>query len=208
MANALGGTLKLVAMACGIGLPVGVLAGVFLSEFRQSSFATVVRFSADVMAGIPSITIGMVVYTVVVRPMSRFSARRERRSGDHHVADVTRTTEELLRLVPENLREARSTRPAEVARRPHRSEDAPPESSPGDARGSRIGGETTPSIYGTTAAFGAGAGQPVACSRSVTPRSAPYEDWHRQSRAARWSWSMTLLLNVTAKFRSQPIDAR
>src|SRR5581483_4360952 len=86
---------------------VGVFAGVYLSEFRQSNFATAVRFSADVMSGIPSITIGVVVYAVLVRPMGHFSAF----AGSVALAiimlpTVTRTTEELLRLVPGTLREA------------------------------------------------------------------------------------------------------
>jgi phosphate transport system permease protein len=218
MANALGGTLKLVAMACAIGMPIGVLAGVFLSEFRQSSFATAVRFSADVMSGIPSITIGVVVYTVVVRPMGRFSAL----AGSVALAiimlpTVTRTTEELLRLVPESLREAalglglpkwRAT--LRIVLRT---------AAPGIVTGAmlavaRIGGETAPLLFTAfnNRFWGRGVDEPVASLpvQIYTYAVSPYEDWHRQAWAAALVLvTLTLLLNVTAKFLVRNrLDAR
>ncbi len=218
MANALSGTLKLVAMACAIGLPVGVLAGVFLSEFRASSFATAVRFSADVMSGIPSITIGMVVYTVVVRPMGHFSAF----AGSVALAiimlpTVTRTTEELLRLVPANLREAalglgmpkwRAT--LSIVLRT---------AAPGIVTGAmlavaRIGGETAPLLFTAfnNRFWGKGIDEPVASLpvQIYTYAVSPYEDWHRQAWAAAFVLVvLTLLLNVTAKFLVRNrLDAR
>ncbi|HEX3595233.1 MAG TPA: phosphate ABC transporter permease PstA [Polyangiaceae bacterium] len=218
MANALSGTLKIVAMACGIGLPIGVLAGVFLSEFRQTGFATAVRFSADVMSGIPSITIGMVVYTVVVRPMGHFSAF----AGSVALAiimlpTVTRTTEELLRLVPGMLREAafglgmpkwRATLLIVLRT-----------AAPGIVTGAmlaiaRITGETAPLLFTAfnNRFWGQGIDQPVASLpvQIYTYAVSPYEDWHRQAWAAAFVLVMlTLLLNLTAKFLVRNrLDAR
>ena len=102
MANAIVGTLKLVLLACAFGIPPGVLAGVYLAEFGDSRFAQVVRFSADVMSGVPSITVGIFVYSLVVLQTKQFSAL----AGGIALSvlmlpTVTRTTEELLKLVPE-----------------------------------------------------------------------------------------------------------
>ncbi|HSC89078.1 MAG TPA: phosphate ABC transporter permease PstA, partial [Polyangiaceae bacterium] len=106
-ANAIVGSLQLVALACLFGIPLGVAAGVFLAEFGRTRFGRAVRFSADVLAGVPSVTIGIFVYTLVVLRTKEFSAY----AGGAALAvimlpTVTRTTEELLRLVPEALREA------------------------------------------------------------------------------------------------------
>ncbi|MDB4997635.1 MAG: phosphate transporter, permease protein PstA [Myxococcaceae bacterium] len=107
MANAIVGTLTLVALACAFGVPLGVLGGVYLAEFGQNRFGRIVRFATDVMAGVPSIVAGLFVYTLVVVPMHRFSAI----AGGLALAvlmlpTVTRTTEELIKLVPDALREA------------------------------------------------------------------------------------------------------
>ncbi|MGZ3457274.1 MAG: phosphate ABC transporter permease PstA [Archangium sp.] len=105
--NALLGTLYLVALACAIGLPVGIGAGVFLAETRENGFTRAVRFTAEVLSGVPSIVVGIVAYALVVMPMKRFSAL----AGGLSLAllmipTLARTTEELVRLVPGSLREA------------------------------------------------------------------------------------------------------
>jgi phosphate transport system permease protein len=208
MANAIDGTLKLVGMACLFGMPVGVLAGVFLSEFRQNRFATAVRFAADVMAGIPSITTGMVVYTIVVLRMGRFSAL----AGSIALAiimlpTITRTTEELLLLVPGTLREAalglgvpkwRAT--LRVILRT---------AAPGIATGvmlsvARIAGETAPLLFTAfnNRFWSNGLDEPVASLpvQIYTYAVSPFEDWHRQAWAAALVLvTLILLLNVTAK---------
>jgi phosphate transport system permease protein len=107
MANAIVGTLTLVGLACAFGVPLGVLGGVYLAEFGHNTFGKIVRFATDVMAGVPSIVAGLFVYTLVVVPMHRFSAI----AGGLALAvlmlpTVTRTTEELIKLVPDALREA------------------------------------------------------------------------------------------------------
>lgn len=108
MANAILGSLTLIALACAIGLPIGIGAGIYLAEVGGSGkLAKVVRFAADVLGGVPSITVGVFVYTFMVVTMRRFSAI----AGGMALAvvmipTVTRTAEELLRLVPTQLREA------------------------------------------------------------------------------------------------------
>jgi phosphate transport system permease protein len=107
MGNAVLGSLELIALACAIGLPIGFGAGLYLAEIGRGRFARAVRFTADVLGGIPSITIGVFVYAFMVVPMRRFSAI----AGAVALAvvmipTVTRTAEELLRLVPPHLREA------------------------------------------------------------------------------------------------------
>lgn len=107
MANAIVGTLILIAVACGIGLPIGIGAGLYLADFRGSRLATAVRFLADVLNGLPSIVVGVFAWEFLVRPVGHFSAL----AGGVALAAmmvpmVTRTTEEMVRLVPTALREA------------------------------------------------------------------------------------------------------
>lgn len=106
MANAIVGTLELVGIACLMGVPVGVGAGLYLVG-RRGPIADAVRFSADVMMGVPSIVVGLFAYAIIVRPMHSFSTL----SGAFALAVimiplVTRTTEEMVLLVPGELREA------------------------------------------------------------------------------------------------------
>src|SRR5512138_1431739 len=107
MANAIVGTLILIGLACGVGLPIGILGGLYLAEARDPKLPWIVRFLADVLNGVPSIVIGIFAYTLVVLPMRRFSAL----AGGVALAVimlpiVLRTTEEMVRLVPASLREA------------------------------------------------------------------------------------------------------
>jgi phosphate transport system permease protein len=107
MANAIVGTFEIVGLACLIGVPIGVGGGIYLSENRGLQLSQVPRFAADVMMGVPSIVIGIFVYTIVVRPMGGFSTL----SGGIALAIimiplVMRTTEEMILLVPHELREA------------------------------------------------------------------------------------------------------
>ncbi|HWE24152.1 MAG TPA: phosphate ABC transporter permease PstA [Myxococcales bacterium] len=105
--NALLGTVYIVAIACAIGVPLGVGAGVFLAEKGGGKAGDVVRFTAEVLSGVPSIIVGIVAYGLVVLPMQRFSAL----AGGVALAvlmvpTLARSTEELVRLVPGALREA------------------------------------------------------------------------------------------------------
>lgn len=107
LANAIVGTLILVGLGSVIGLPVGILAGVYLSEFGTNKFAAAVRFMTDVLNGVPSIVTGVVAYTIVVLPMKHFSAYAGGFAlGILMIPIVTRTTEEMLKTIPNSYREA------------------------------------------------------------------------------------------------------
>jgi phosphate transport system permease protein len=106
-AHAITGTLIIVGLACAIGVPIGVGGGVFLAEFGGGPLGWLVRFVADTLNGIPSIVIGIFAWTWIVRPMGKFTAL----AGAIALATilvpiVARTTEEMVRLVPNSLREA------------------------------------------------------------------------------------------------------
>ena len=208
MANAIVGTLKLVFLACAFGIPPGVLAGVYLAEFGHSRFGKVVRFSADVMSGVPSITVGIFVYALVVLTTKQFSAL----AGGLALAilmlpTVTRTTEELLKLVPESLREAalglglpkwRAT--LRVMLRT---------AAPGIATGvmlavARVAGETAPLLFTAfnNRFWANGLNEPTASLpvNIYTYAVSPYEEWHRQAWAAALVLLlMVLVLNISAR---------
>jgi len=209
MGNALLGTLKLVGLAGLFGIPPGVLAGIYLAEFGGSRFGRTVRFAADVMSGVPSITVGIFVYSLVVVTTKQFSAL----AGGVALAIlmlpmVTRTTEELLKLVPESLREAalglgvpkwRAT--LRVMLRT---------ALPGIAVGvmlsvARVAGETAPLLFTafnnrfwSSGVMEQEASLPV---NIYTYAVSPYEAWHRQAWAAALVLLATvLILNITARF--------
>ena len=107
MANAITGTLILIGLGGAIGIPVGIMTGTYLSEFGNNKFGFMVRFLTDVLSGIPSIVIGVVAYTLVVIPMKHFSALAGGIAlGILMIPTITRTTEEMIKLVPHSLREA------------------------------------------------------------------------------------------------------
>jgi phosphate transport system permease protein len=107
MANALVGTLILIGLGAVIGLPVGIMAGIYLAEYGNNKFAASVRFFTDVLSGIPSIVVGVVAYILVVIPMKSFSALAGGVAlGILMIPTITRTTEEMIRLVPQSFREA------------------------------------------------------------------------------------------------------
>lgn len=107
MANAIVGTLILIGIGGAIGIPVGILTGTYLSEFGNNKFGFTVRFLTDVLSGIPSIVVGVVAYTMVVIPMRHFSALAGGIAlGILMIPTITRTTEEMIRLVPQSYREA------------------------------------------------------------------------------------------------------
>jgi phosphate transport system permease protein len=107
MANAIVGTLILIGIACAIGLPIGIGAGIYLSEKRSAPLAQSVRFLSDVLNGLPSIVMGIFAWQLLVRPAGHFSALAGGAAlGAMMIPLVTRTTEEMLKVVPVSLREA------------------------------------------------------------------------------------------------------
>jgi phosphate transport system permease protein len=209
MANALAGSALLVTLACGIGIPLGVLAGVYLAEFGDGTrLGSVVRFSADVMSGVPSITVGIFVYTILVLTMRRFSAL----AGGIALAilmlpTVMRTTEEMLKLVPQALREAGMALGApkwrvilQVVLRTGAS---------GIATGvmlavARVAGETAPLLFTALNSrfWSASLDQPIGSLpvQIYTYAVSPYDDWHAQAWAAALVLvSLVLVLNLAAR---------
>lgn len=107
MANSIIGTLILVTIGSLIGIPVGILSGIYVAEYSNNIFSNIIKFVTDVLSGIPSIIIGIFAYGVVVLTMGGFSALAGGFAlGIIMIPTVTRTTEEMLKLVPVNLREA------------------------------------------------------------------------------------------------------
>lgn len=107
MGNAILGTATLVAIAALIGIPWGIGAGLYLSEYRETRLSKIVRFCTDMLNSIPSIIVGLFVYATMVVPMKRFSALAGGLAlGILMVPTVTRSVEELLKLVPLHVREA------------------------------------------------------------------------------------------------------
>lgn len=107
MRNEILGTLILVLLGSAMALPAGLLAGVFLAEFSTPRMASVVRFVADILAGVPSIVVGVFAYAILVRPLHSYSALSAGVAlAIIMVPIVARTAEESLRLVPNSMREA------------------------------------------------------------------------------------------------------
>jgi phosphate transport system permease protein len=201
MANAIVGTLTLIGLACVMGLPIGVLAGVFLAEQGHRRLGSTIRFCADVLTGVPSIIIGIYAYTLVVLPLHSFSAYAGGFAlGVIMLPIVTRTTEEMVRLVPGTLREAslalgvptwRTT--VWVVLRTARG---------GIITGimlaiARVAGETAPLLF---TAFGNqfwnhGLTGPIASlpQQVFTYAISPFEDWHRQA----WAGALVLLVLIS-----------
>jgi phosphate transport system permease protein len=106
MANAIVGTLMLIGIAGVLAIPVGMMCGLYLAEYAAGKFASFVRFTADVLNGVPSIVIGIFAYGLAVMPVKRFSALAGGLAlGFMMIPIIARTTEELLKLVPGTLRE-------------------------------------------------------------------------------------------------------
>ncbi len=207
--NAILGTLILLALASAIGLPVGVAAGVYLSEFGRGWFANVVRFIADTLTGIPSIVTGVFIYTLIVLPMKQFSAL----AGGVALAVimipiVTRTTEEMLRLVPSSLREGALALGAPQWR--VTTGVVLPAAASGIATGAmlavaRVSGETAPLLFTAFGSrfFNVYLDQPIA---SLTVQIfnyavSPYDEWHAQAWAATLVlMTLILVINVSVRF--------
>ena len=107
MGNAIVGSLLLLGFASMIGVPLGIGAGVFLAEYGRNKFGNVVRFTADALNGVPSVVIGMTAWALVVVPQKHFSLLAGSVAlGIMMIPVISRTTEEVLLLVPQSIREA------------------------------------------------------------------------------------------------------
>jgi len=209
MANAIVGSLKLLFLAAVMGLPVGLLAGVYLAEFGGKTFSFTVRYTTDLLNGVPSIVIGIFAYSLVVLPVKHFSALAGGVALAIMVIPITvRSTEEFLRAVPGNLREAAMALGASKWKTI--ATVVLPAASGGILTGmllalARVAGETAPLLF---TAFGnrfwsQGWGQPIASLPVMiyTYAVAPYDDWHRQAWAAGLVLlGLVLLSNLGARF--------
>jgi phosphate transport system permease protein len=200
MANAIVGTLELLALASVIGIPVGVLGGVYLAEYGTARVNGVLRFIADVLNGIPSIIWGVVVYGLIVLRFKSFSAL----AGGLALALIMiplilRTTEEVILLVPVGYREAALA--LGIARWKTIVHVVVKTASRGIITGvllalARVGGETAPLLF---TAFGNrfwnhDLREPIAALplQIFTYAISPYDDWHRQA----WAGALVLVTGV------------
>jgi phosphate transport system permease protein len=192
MANAIVGTLKLLLLAALFGVPIGLLGGVYLAEFGGRTVPFVVRYTADLLNGVPSIVIGIFAYGLIVMPMHHFSTLAGGFAlGIMVIPTVIRNTESFLRDVPSSLREGSFALGANKWRMI--ATVVLPAASRGILTGvllalARVAGETAPLIF---TAFGnrywsPGWMQPTSSLPVViyTYATGPYEDWHRQAWAA------------------------
>jgi len=200
MVNAIVGSLELLALAGVIGIPVGVLGGVYLAEYGSARINSVLRFLADVLNGVPSITWGVVVYGLVVLRFKGFSTYAGGLAfGLIMIPLILRTTEEVILLVPNGYREAALA--LGVSRWKTIVHIVMKTASKGIITGillalARVGGETAPLLF---TAFGNrfwnhSLSQPIAALplQVFTYAISPYDDWHRQA----WAGALVLVTGI------------
>jgi phosphate transport system permease protein len=201
MANAILGSGILLVIGSVVGVPIGIAGGIFLAEFgRGGKLANAVRFTADVLNGVPSIVMGISVYSLIVLPQKHFSALSGGVAiGIMMIPTITRTTEEMLLMVPNNIREAalglgvpnwRSVLAITLRT-----------ASPGVITGcmlafARVAGETAPLLF---TAFGnqfwsADLNQPIAALplQIFVYAISPYDEWHRLA----WAGALVLIVLI------------
>lgn len=213
MANAIVGSAEVVFIASLIGLPIGFLAGVYLSEFGGKTFGFLVRYTADLLNGVPSIVIGVFVWGVVVVPMHGFSALAGGIALSLMLIPISaRSTEQFLQEVPRSLREGSLALGASKWRTI--ASVIVPAASKGILTGmilgvARISGETAPLLFTAlnNQFWSTGLTQPAATLPVMiyTRAVAPYDDWHRQA----WAAGLVLLLLVlVANILARTVMAR
>lgn len=202
IANAIIGSGIILALALAMGVPVGILAGVYISEFAGPTMKNTVRFMADVLNGVPSIVMGLAVYALIVVPQQHFSAF----AGGVALAlmmvpTITRTTEEALRLVPQNIREAALG--LGIVEWNTVMRIVLPSAKTGITTGvvlgfARVAGETAPLLF---TAFGnqfwnTDPRQPMAALplQIFIYATSPYEDWYKLG----WAAALLLILLIIA----------
>ena len=200
MVNAIAGSLELLGLASLIGVPIGVLGGVYLAEYGSARANSMLRFIADVLNGVPSITWGVVVYGLVVLRFKGFSAYAGGLAlGLIMVPLILRTTEEVILLVPNGYREAALA--LGIARWKTIVHVVMKTASKGIITGillalARIRGETAPLLF---TAFGNrfwnhNLAEPIATLplQIFTYAISPYDDWHRQA----WAGALVLVVGI------------
>jgi phosphate transport system permease protein len=215
MSNAMVGTLILCALGATFAIPVGVMSGVYVSEYQGTRFASMVRFAAETLNGVPSIVIGVFVYAIAVRPVKTFTALAGGLAlGVMMIPIIARTTEELLRLVPMSLREGALALGATRARAVF--SVVLPAALPGIITGivlalARIAGETAPLLFTSlnNQFWSTNLTQPIG---SLTVQVylyaiSPYQDWIRQAWAgALVLVTIVLLCSVMARLATRRLE--
>jgi phosphate transport system permease protein len=200
MRNEIIGTLILVALGSAMAIPLGLLAGIYLSEFSGPRMASAVRFSADILAGVPSIVVGVFAYAILVIPMHSFSTLSAGAAlAIIMIPIVARTTEESMKLVPISMREAALA--LGITRWRAVVSVVIPGALTGIATGAmlgvaRIAGETAPLLFtalGSTFGY-SGLNKPIGALPLQIYRYAtsPYQDWKEQA----WAGAFLLILLV------------
>ena len=212
MANAIGGSAVILGIASLVGVPLGIGAGIYLAEYGRNRFGDFVRFTSDVLNGVPSIVVGIVAYGIVVLRQKHFSAL----AGGVALAimmvpTITRTTEEMLLLVPQSIREAayglgvpRWRTTLSITLRTATS---------GVITGvmlafARVAGETAPLLF---TAFGntywnLNPNQPTAALplQIFTYAISPFDEWHRQA----WAGALVLIVLIVGAVAAVRIAVR
>lgn len=200
MANAIVGSAILIGIGALIGIPVGILSGIYISEYSKTFVSTIVKFITDVLSGVPSIIVGIFAYGVIVIPMQRFSALAGGFAlGILMIPTITKITEEMLKLVPQSLREASLA--LGVSRWKTTLKIVLKTASSGIVTGvllaiARAAGETAPLLF---TSFGnsfwqTSLDEPMAALplQIFVYAISPYDDWHRQA----WAGAFVLIFLV------------
>jgi phosphate transport system permease protein len=200
MANSIVGTIILCALAGTFAVPTGVLSGLYVAEYHGTRFASIVRFAADALNGVPSIVIGIFVYAIAVLPFKQFSALAGGLAlGIMMITMIMRTTEELLRLVPGSLKEGALALGASHTRTVFTV--ILPAALPGILTGiilgfARIAGETAPLLFTSfnNSFWSTDVTKQMGSLTVQTYRYAisPSDDWHRQA----WAGALVMVFLV------------
>lgn len=200
MANAIVGTLMLAGLGSVLAIPIGIMSGIYMSEYAGTRLAAAMRFAADTLNGVPSIVVGVFVYGIAVLPFKQFSALAGGLAlGIMMIPIIARTTEELLLLVPTTMREGALALGATRARAVFTV--VLPAAAPGIVTGvvlalARIAGETAPLLFTSfnNRFFTTSLTQPISSLtvQVYTYAISPYEDWQRQA----WAGALVLVMIV------------
>jgi phosphate transport system permease protein len=200
MANAIIGSLIVTVLGAVLAIPIGIMSGIYAAEYQGTRFASVTRFAADTLNGVPSIVIGVFVYSIAVLPFRRFSALAGGLAlGVMMIPLIMRTTEELLRLVPPTLKEGALALGATRSRAVFTV--VVPAALPGIFTGillalARIAGETAPLLFTAlnNGFWSTDVRQPIATLtvQIYTYAISPYEEWHRLA----WAGALVLVSMV------------
>jgi len=215
MANAIVGTLILTSIGACFAIPIGIISGIYIVESGGTRLAWLSRFAADTLNGVPSIVVGVFIYAVAVRQFKTFTALAGGLAlGVMMIPLITRTTEELLRLVPMSLREGAlalgATRGKAVFT------VVLPAALPGILTGvvlalARIAGETAPLLFTSfnNQYWSTNLRQPMASLtvQIYTYALSPYDDWHRQAWAgALVLVTLVLICSVVARVATRRLE--